>query len=185
MRIASTVSTTEELFKNASINIVCVRFNTKKIRVCVCVCVCVRERERERERTPCPDGEIGAMQDVHRMHIYYSSAPPWVGARSPDGLVGWDACASHPVVLDSIPKRWAQGQTHLGSKAPPPATSVTELTSCACLPCWRLQQTQCKIYALRVQLRVPNNLWLASTKGVEPKAGTESSEISQASHEGG
>ena len=42
--------------------------------------------------------------------------PGW----APDPLTGWwdSACASHPGVLGSIPKRWAQGYTHLGSKAP-------------------------------------------------------------------
>ena len=39
----------------------------------------------------------------HRAH----SRPGW----APDPLMGWwdSACASHPGVLGSIPKRWAQG----------------------------------------------------------------------------
>jgi hypothetical protein len=39
-----------------------------------------------------------------------TTAPPWVGSRSPDGLVV-GSCTSHPGVLGSIPKREEPGKT--------------------------------------------------------------------------
>jgi hypothetical protein len=61
----------------------------------------------------------GACRRIGTMRIcaHRSTAPPWVGSRSPDGwdqilrwAGGW-ACASHPGVLGSIPKREEPGET--------------------------------------------------------------------------
>ena len=60
---------------------------------------------RSRPQRPPPPGE-SRISSPYRNRIFF--ALPWVGARSPDGLVGQLVC-SHPGVLGSIPKRWAQG----------------------------------------------------------------------------
>ena len=98
----------------------CVHLSEKCVLDSCCVCACLYYNHKELLVTStlvmitvCSIGQpiILLVCNAIRQHLTDHGGMWTVPGWAPDPLMGWwdSACASHPGVLGSIPKRWAQG----------------------------------------------------------------------------